>query len=344
MSLLHSVDRQPRPEPDVLLDAYRWMVIGHRLERQAAELAGISRPAATPANLARIACQVGAVLALAPSDWLFPTHHDYIALVTRGVDPLEALALPWGDWHCGYAPDTHRVAPQCVPAATQIARAVGLVSAARLANDDVAALVFVRGDAVGERDFAEACALATSWEAPVVLLVQHTFVRHSPFMVESTGEPDVHTMSFPHDLAERRDSASFVDSTDVLGVFAAVTAALDRARTEDGPVLLEALPYRVVTRAGAGNGGDQVEVEERESDPVALLEAELREFGVLDDAVVRRVDAEAEAAVADLRDRLTTEPRPDPAELFDHVYAEPTPQLREQQALLRTELGPSGKL
>jgi pyruvate dehydrogenase E1 component alpha subunit len=41
---------------------------------------------------------------------------------------------------------------------------------------------------------------------------------------------------------------------------------------------------------------------------------------------------------ADLRERMHTTPELDPMDLFAHVYAEPTPQLREQQAQLRAEL------
>ena len=343
MDRLRSVDRQPKPEPDVLLDAYRWMVIGRRLDRQTRELAGISRPSAYPSDLAA-ACQIGAVLALAPTDWLFPTHHEYIALVTRGIDPLEALALPWGDWHCGYDPYTHRVAPQCAPVVTQIERAVGLTHAAHLDDDNIVSLVFVRGDSITEREFSEACYFAMTWAAPVIIFVQHSFVQHSQYVMDAVADQDNPDLSFPRGLSGRHGSASLVEGTDVLGVFAAVTAAAERARTEHAPMIVEALPYRAVSHAGADRDSGGAEIEEREGGPLEHLEAELRGFGVLDDTTVLRVAEEAEAMAADLRERLSTEPRPDPAELFDHVYAEPTPQLREQQTLLRTEQGLSGNV
>ncbi|SDN57127.1 thiamine pyrophosphate-dependent enzyme [Allokutzneria albata] len=343
MDLLRSADRQPKPEPDVLLDAYRWMVIGRRLDRQTRELAGISGPSASQSDLTA-ACQVGAVLALAPRDWVFPTHREYIALIARGIDPLEALALPWGDWHCGYDPCAHRVAPQCAPAVTQIERAVGLTHAAHLDDDNIVSLVFVRGDSITEREFSEACYFAMTWAAPVVIFVQHNFGRHSRFAMDASADQDNLDLSFPRGLVARHGSAPLVDGTDVLGVFAAVTAAAERARAEHAPMIVEALPYRVLSHGGADRDGDGVEVEERAGSPVERLEAELREFGVLDDKAVRRVAEEAEAMAADLRDRLSAEPKPDPAELFDHVYAEPTPQLREQQTLLRTEQGLPGNL
>ena len=47
---------------------------------------------------------------------------------------------------------------------------------------------------------------------------------------------------------------------------------------------------------------------------------------------------DAEAMAADLRSRMNQEPALDPMELFEHVYAEPTPQLLEQREQLRAEL------
>jgi len=41
---------------------------------------------------------------------------------------------------------------------------------------------------------------------------------------------------------------------------------------------------------------------------------------------------------ADLRERMNQDPVLDPMDLFAHVYAEPTGQLREQQAQLQAEL------
>ena len=44
------------------------------------------------------------MLALRDDDWLFPTYRESMALVTRGIDPVEVLTLLRGDWHCGYDP------------------------------------------------------------------------------------------------------------------------------------------------------------------------------------------------------------------------------------------------
>jgi pyruvate dehydrogenase E1 component alpha subunit len=73
-------------------------------------------------------------------------------------------------------------------------------------------------------------------------------------------------------------------------------------------------------------------------DPITRLETYLRRTGVLDDAAVESIHAEAESLAAALRSRMNAEPAVDPLALFDHVYANPTPQLLEQREQVRAEL------
>ncbi len=113
------------PPGEVLLELYRRMVVGRRFDAQATALTKQGRLAVYPSSRGQDACQVGAVLALREQDWLFPTYRDSMAIVTRGVPAPEVLSLLRGEWHCGYDPYEHRVAPQCTPLATNTLHAVG---------------------------------------------------------------------------------------------------------------------------------------------------------------------------------------------------------------------------
>lgn len=99
------------PPLEALLEAWRRMVLGRRFDTQATALTKQGRLAVYPSSRGQEACQIGAVLALRPDDWLFPTYRDSVALVTRGIDPVEVLTLLRGDWHCGYDPAVTRTAP-----------------------------------------------------------------------------------------------------------------------------------------------------------------------------------------------------------------------------------------
>ena len=121
-----------------------------------------------------------------------------------------------------------------------------------------------------------------------------------------------------------------------------VAEAAARARAGEGPTLIEAVTYRMQAHTNADDATryrNESEVEHwRSRDPLARLETYLKACGLLTDAVVAEAEQAAEALADDMRARLGEEPEVDHRDLFRHVYAEPTPQLREQAAALQAEL------
>lgn len=325
------------PEPDLALRMYRALVVGRRFDQQATALVKQGRLAVYPSSHGQEACQVGATLALKSQDWLFPTYRDSVALLTRGIDPVETLTLLRGDWHSGYDPATHRVAPQCTPLATQAPHAVGLAHAASLAGDPVVALAFVGDGGTSEGDFHEALNFAAVLHTPTVFFVQNNQYAISVPLDKQTAAPSLAHKGIGYGMPGR-----CVDGNDVFAVYAVVRDAVERARSGQGPTLIEAVTYRMDAHTNADDASRyraEAEVERwRHRDPVDRLSRYLRDQGVLDENTVTLVAAEAERVAADLRERLSAEPQTDPMELFAHVYAMPTPQLREQAAMLAAEL------
>jgi pyruvate dehydrogenase E1 component alpha subunit len=326
-----------RLDPALLRRLYGQLVRGRRYNQQATALTKQGRLAVYPSSTGQEACEVAAALALAPRDWLFPSYRDTLAVVARGVDPVQALTLLRGDWHTGYDPRACRVAPLSTPLATQLPHAVGLAHAARLSGDAVAALALVGDGGTSEGDFHEALNFAAVWQAPVVFLVQNNGYAISVPLAKQTAAP-----TFAHKAVGYGMPGRLVDGNDAAAVHQVLAEALDRARQGGGPTLVEAVTYRIDAHTNADDAGryrDESEVAAwRAHDPVALLERELTGRGLLDDADRKRAADEAEAMAADLRERMQRDPALDPAELFAHVFAEPTPQLREQEARLRAEL------
>jgi 2-oxoisovalerate dehydrogenase E1 component alpha subunit len=325
------------PGADVLVGLHRSMVIGRRFDAQATALAKQGRLAVYPSSRGQEACQVGVVHALRAQDWLFPTYRDCVAIVTRGVDPVETLSLLRGDWHCGYDPFARRVAPQCTPLATNTPHAVGLAQAARIKGEDTVAVVLLGDGATSEGDTHEALNFAAVWNAPVVFLVQNNGYAISVPLAKQTAAPSLAHKGIGYGIASQQ-----IDGNDAAGVYAAVRAAVDAAASGAGPALIEALTYRVEAHTNADDAtryrtGDEVQ-EWLARDPLLRLERHLRGSGILTDALAAAVTAEAERLAADLRDRMSAEPRPDPAELFRHVYARPTAALARQQRALAAEL------
>lgn len=324
-------------DPALLRGLYAELVRGRRYNVQATALTKQGRLAVYPSSTGQEACEVAAATVLREQDWLFPSYRDTLAVVARGVDPVEALTLLRGDWHTGYDPRAHRVAPLSTPLATQLPHAVGLAHAARLKGDDVVALAMVGDGGTSEGDFHEALNFAAVWRAPVVFLVQNNGFAISVPLDKQTAAPSLAHKAVGYGMPGR-----LVDGNDALAVHEVLGEAVARARAGGGPTLIEAVTYRIDAHTNADDATryrGEAEVETwRQHDPIALLEHELTARGLLDDDMRREARDAAEALAADLRERMHQDPVLDPMDLFAHVYAEPTPQLREQRAMLAAEL------
>jgi 2-oxoisovalerate dehydrogenase E1 component alpha subunit len=329
------------PEPRMLLELYRRMVLGRRFDHQATTLTKQGRLAVYPSSHGQDACQVGAVLALRDDDWLFPTYRDTVAIVTRGVDPVEALSLLRGDWHCGYDPYQHRVAPQCTPLATSTLHAVGLAHAARIKQQDQVALVLLGDGATSEGDTHEALNFAAVWQAPAVFLVQNNGYAISVPLAKQTAAPALAAKGIGYGIP-----SLLIDGNDAAAVCSAVRTGIERGSAGQGPTLIEAITYRIEAHTNADDATRYREDAEVQSwlarDPITRLEAYLTAAGLLDDQAAARLAAEAERFAEGVRKRMNIDADVDPDELFAHVYTRPTAALERQRASLRSELEDAG--
>ncbi|MGC5344211.1 pyruvate dehydrogenase (acetyl-transferring) E1 component subunit alpha [Streptomyces sp. AM 4-1-1] len=324
-------------DPALLLRLYTELVRGRRYNAQATALTKQGRLAVYPSSTGQEACEIAAALVLEDRDWLFPSYRDTLAAVARGLDPVEALSLLRGDRHTGYDPREHRVAPLCTPLANQLPHAVGLAHAARLKGDDVVALAMVGDGGTSEGDFHEALNFAAVWQAPVVFLVQNNGFAISVPLAKQTAAPSLAHKAVGYGMPGR-----LVDGNDAVAMHQVLGEAVARARSGGGPTLVEAVTYRMDAHTNADDATRYRVAEEVEAwrahDPIRLLEGELTGRGLLGDDGIEEVREAADRMAAGLRERMNTDPVLDPMDLFAHVYAEQTTQLREQAAQLRAEL------
>jgi pyruvate dehydrogenase E1 component alpha subunit len=336
-SLGDALDHDIALTHEQLRSLYRLMALSRRVDRQAINLTRQGALGVFASSQGQEAAQVGAVFALDHSDWMFPSYRETVATFARGVDIVEILALFSGSWHCAYDPYAHRVAPMTTPIATQALHATGLAMAARLRHDPIVALTFFGDGAASEGDAHEAMNMAGVYGAPVVFVVQNNQYAISV---------PVHMQTRASAIALRASGCGMpgirVDGNDVLAVYGAVRTAVDRARRGDGPTLVEAVTYRVEAHTTADDTSRYRSEDEvaawRERDPLDTFLRRLRDTGVVDEQYLAAVDADGEAIAARMRDSLFGASGGDPREMFDHVYATPTPALQAQRALLEQEL------
>ena len=325
------------PADGVLLRLYRSMVLGRRFDQQATALTKQGRLAVYPSAHGQEAGEIGAVAALREQDWLFPTYRDSVAIVSRGVDPVEVLSLLRGDWHCGYDPNSYRVAPQCTPLATNTLHAVGLAHAATVKGEDTVSLVLLGDGATSEGDTHEALNFAAVFNTPTVF-----FVQNNGYAISVPLSKQTHAPSLAHKGIGYGMRSVLVDGNDAAAVFAVVSDAVAAAARGEGPTLIEAITYRIESHTNADDATryrDRAEVDEwLAKDPIDRLRAYLTERGLLNTAADAEITATAEAEAAQLRARMNVDTERDPRALFRNVYATQTPALRRQEQELLDEI------
>lgn len=325
------------PGKQRLLDGYRALVIGRRVNDQCNALVRQGRLAVYPSSHGQEACQVAAVMALGEQDWVFPTYRDSVAVITRGVPAGEAMVLLRGDWHSGYDPTRYRVAPQATPLATQLLHAVGFAHAARLRGEDTVVMAMCGDGATSEGDFHEALNFAAVFRLPVVFLVQNNEFAISVPLSRQTAAP-----SLAHKAIGYGAHGERVDGNDLPALLAVLDEAVARARSGGGPTLVEAHTYRMQAHTNADDDTRYRESAEVQAwaarDPLLRMREHLVAKKWLGATRERELAEEAEAVAAGLREVMNEEPELDPEELFRHVYVRRPAVLDEQWELLADEL------
>ncbi|MGO3393436.1 pyruvate dehydrogenase (acetyl-transferring) E1 component subunit alpha [Glutamicibacter arilaitensis] len=327
----------PLPSPARLLEAYSALVTGRRVNDQNSALVRQGRMAVYPSSHGQEACQVAASLCLGEGDWLFPTYRDTVAVLAKGVAPMEVMTSFRGEWHCGYDPKAYNCAPMSTPLTTQLLHAVGVAHAAKLRGEDTVVVAMCGDGATSEGDFHEALNFAAVFNLPVIFFVQNNKYAISVPLSQQSAAPSLAHKAVGYGMAGER-----VDGNDLMALMAIMTRAVRMAREGNGPLLIEAHTYRMQAHTNADDDKryrEDSEVQEWiAKDPVTRMKAYLDDAGLLSDETVAKITADAEAVAKTLRDGMNQEANTDPRELFEHVYSTKSPQLSEQQAMLVDEL------
>jgi 2-oxoisovalerate dehydrogenase E1 component alpha subunit len=327
----------PLPSPKALVDAYEQLVIGRRVNDQNSALVRQGRMAVYPSSHGQEAAQVAAALCLGEDDWMFPTYRDTVAVMAKGVAPMEVMAGFRGDWHSGYDPKQYKVSIQSTPLTTQLLHAVGVAHAAKLRGEDTVVMAMCGDGATSEGDFHEALNFAAVFNLPVIFFVQNNQYAISVPLSQQSVAPSLAHKAVGYGMAGER-----VDGNDLVALLAVLGRAVRLAREGNGPLLVEAHTYRMQAHTNADDATRYREDAEVQGwmakDPVTRMRSYLQEAGLLPEATEARITASAEAVAKSLRDGMNSENTPDPADLFAHVYSRPTTQLSEQAALLADEL------
>ena len=324
-------------DADAMRGLYRDMVLVRRFDTEAVALQRQGELGLWASLLGQEAAQIGSGRAMLPPDHAFPTYREHGVAWCRGVDPVDLLGLFRGVTMGGWDATAHGIHLFTIVIGAQTLHATGYAMGIQRdgavgtgdPDRDAAALAFFGDGATSQGDVNEAFIWASVTNAPVVFFCQNNQWAISEPLERQTRIPlyrRAHGFGFP---------GIRVDGNDVLACLAVTRAALARAREGSGPMLVEAFTYRM----GAHTTSDDptryrvaAELEQwRLKDPIERVRAWLVRGGHVDTSFFETLDAEADDLAHRVRDGCRALPEPDPASVFEHVYAGLDPDLRAQR-------------
>jgi len=323
---------------DDLRGFYRDQVLIRRFDAEATALQRQGELGLWASLLGQEAAQVGSGRALRPQDYAFPTYREHGVAWCRGVNPLNLLGMFRGVNHGGWDPNENNFHLYTVVIGAQTLHAVGYAMGIQHdhavgtgdPNRDAAVIAYFGDGASAQGDVNESFVYAASTNAPVVFFCQNNQWAISQPVERQTRIP----------LYQRARGFGFpgvrVDGNDVLAVYAVTKAALNSARSGQGPMLIEAFTYRM----GAHTTSDDptkyrisAEVEVwKLRDPIARLKAYLTSSLKADREFFEAVEVEADELAARVRAGCLAMPDPEPLSMFDNVYVEEHPLIEAERA------------
>ena len=313
-----------------LLDWYEQMAVIRGTEKAAHDLflRGLVK-GTTHLAAGQEAVAVGASAALRPDDYVFATYRGHHHAIARGATPEGCLAelmqkatgvcrAKGGSMHLTRA--DHGMLGSYAIVGAHLPMANGAAWSARLRGTTQVAVAFFGDGATNIGAFHEALNLAAVWKLPVLFVCENNrYMEYTP--IEAVT-------SVPNPAADRAAANGMpgviVDGNDVVAVQRATAQAVDRARSGDGPTVIEALTYRHYghSRTDPATYRPAEEVEEwLARDPLIVTRRQLLEFGA-DEADVAAADARADEIVAAASRAAQDAPAADPDHALDDVWAD----------------------
>ncbi len=248
------------------------------------------------------AAQVASAVALGDEALIFPSYREHAVAVARGIDGVDLVAQWAGRTFCGWKPREHRFFPYTLVVGAQTLHAVGYALGRRLQDSTESVAVYFGDGATSEGDVSEAMNLAAVESAPVLFICQN-----NGWAISKPSRDQMLT-----GIATRANGFGItswsVDATDPDSTYLHCAEAWRHVETTRSPGLIE---LRTTRTAGHSSSDAHTLYRDREEiaaaaadDQVSRYRELLHSQGVVDDAWLQRVDADAEAAGARLVEAL----------------------------------------
>ena len=318
--------------PEVRRELLTSMMLQRRFEERCAEAYALGKIGGfCHLYIGQEAISTGVMSMIRPDDYVITAYRDHGQALARGISPRAIMAELFGratgcsggkggSMHLFDSETNFLGGHGIVGGHIPIAAGVGFAIKYRRGNQ-VCVCSFGEA-AVNIGAFHEALNIASLWDLPVIFIIENNRYGMGTAISRSTANEDVIVRAKGY-----RMEGESVDGQDVFAVRECMARAVERARKEKRPTLIEMRTYRFMghsmSDAVSGTYRTKDELEENmKRDPILLLHNRIYEAGELTEGDMHKIDDGAKAIAQDAWDFADASPEPPPEKLYTDVYAD----------------------
>ena len=313
------------------IELYRQMLLIRRFEEKSAEAYVAGKIGGfCHLYIGQEAVGVGTISAIRKDDYVLASYREHGLALAKGMTARSIMAELFGkatgcskgkggsmhmfDKEHGFL-GGHAIVGGQIPLAT------GTAFATKYQGTDQVTLCYFGEAAVNQGAFHESLNMAQLWKLPCIYICENNQYGMGTSLARAMSLSDISKKACAYKMA-----AEFVDGMDVLAVREATLRAVERARKDYLPTLLEIRTYRFMghSMSDPGNYRTRAEIEKyQERDPIKLFSATLLEEKIVDEKTLEEIDRKVREEVEDSLRFADESPLPDPKELYTDIYANP---------------------
>lgn len=316
---------------ETLVDLYYQMLLVRRFEEKSAESYSTGKIGGfCHLYIGQEAVAIGAISAIRKDDYVLTSYREHAHALAKGMSPESVMAELYGKaTGCskGKGGSMHMFDKEVnflgghAIVGGQIPLATGVAFASKYQGTDQVTLCFFGEAAVNQGAFHESLNMAQLWKLPCIYICENNQYGMGTSLARAMSLVDISQKAHGYEIA-----GEFVDGMDVLAVREATQRAVERARRDYLPTLLEVRTYRFMghSMSDPGNYRTRAEIERhQERDPLKLFSATLRETETVSETEFEEMDKKVREEVAEALRFADESPEPDPRELYTDIYANP---------------------
>ncbi len=330
MAQVKTAPPSPRIDSDLARKLLSQMALIRRFEEKAAEMYALGKIGGfLHLYIGQEAVAVGATSNIRVDDYAVSSYREHGHCLAKGSDPKSIMAELFGrrdglskgkggsmhlfDKSVNFL-GGHAIVGAHLPLAT------GAAFAIKYRGGDQVVLCYFGDGAVPEGEFHESMNLASLWKLPVIFICENNRYAMGTAIDRALAQTEIWRFAETYNM-----HGEAVDGMDVLAVREVVSRAVERARKDKVPALIEARTYRFRGHSMRDPAGavyrtrEEVDREKRR-DPIVLFAERCVKDGILADVDVKAIEKDVSDVVDEAVAFAEASPEPPPEWLLTDVY------------------------